>query len=316
MLRCPEATPEEHREVLRSLELLRTQPERITRDGVQYGWISTGKNCPQAEPILWAASAVAAALARPDLVPGEQRDRLERFLAEIHTILRAYAPTDPEGGWHIAAHLLKPALQNTYVNVLALQTLLDTRRAGLTWDGSAGRRDELIAQTARWLLRNFDPNAPRPGWYKDNGMHDHVIDGLTLQGYAVLLRAADEADIALPDGFSDHVRRHLLECGRRPLDAPDEAHYVSYAFRRADGKQDSVVQNLKQLWYPWAIESAVRWLEHAQRNSHNETHVLEVKRVLGRLVVELGPQAARSSEAFAFVPAERLYGLTAVATER
>src|SRR5205823_8427778 len=142
-----------------------------------------------------------------------------------------------EGSWHVVPHPKQPGLQNTYVNVLALQTLLDTRKAGLAWDGSTSRRDDLIRQTAGWLVRNFQRDTEPPGWFKDNGSRDQIIDGLTLQAYAVLFRASVEADVSIPEDLPEHARRHLLECGKRPLRSPDLPPYVSYAFRRHDGDE-------------------------------------------------------------------------------
>jgi hypothetical protein len=55
----------------------------------------------QAEPALWAASALAVALGRPGLVAGEQRARFEKYLAETHSILKTYEPYDGDSGWNI-----------------------------------------------------------------------------------------------------------------------------------------------------------------------------------------------------------------------
>src|SRR5205823_5929233 len=94
LLRCPEATPQECRELLGALELLRTKPQRILKNDIPYGWAPNfGAVHTQAEPMLWAASALAAALGRPDLATGKTRSQLEAFLAETHAILRIYAPS-------------------------------------------------------------------------------------------------------------------------------------------------------------------------------------------------------------------------------
>ena len=116
----------------------------------------------------------------------------------------------------------------------------------------------------------------------------------------------------LPDGFGDHVRRHLLLCRTRSIDFPDLSPYVSYMFRRHDGVDAELGQNLTYLWYPWAVEACRAWLEHARRGGVDAGAIANVRRVLGHLVVELGPQAPTAGGAFVFIRAERLYALSSV----
>ncbi len=311
--RCPEATAKEVQDLLGGMELLRTGVKRIEADGIRFGWPPrSGMAYTQAEPILWASSAIVEALRRPGLLEGKRRADYEAFLRETHLILRACEPTEPDGGWQIVHRPHNPRLVNTYVNVLALQVLLDTRRAGLPWDGSEKKRDDLLARTARWLVATFDDNGEPPGWYKDNGPHDRILDGLTLQGYSVLLRSANESDFDLPAGIATYCREHLMKCRTRTMKSPDQAAYVSYLFKRHDGKDDHVRQNLSYLWYPWAVAACVDWIEYAGRHQVPAGEIEEVRRVLGHLVVDLEAQAVTSGETFVYITAERLYALCAV----
>lgn len=317
LFRCPEAKPEELHELVRSLEVMRTTADRKVVDGVAYGWPARPSlTHTQAEHIFWTASVVALALNLPDILTGETREKQKEFLSEIHTVLRVYEPKDAEGGWHAVPNPKDPSLQYTYINVLALQALLDTRQAGLPWDGSAERRDALIAQTARWLQRNHRANEEPAGWFKDNHTRDRTIDGLTLQAYAVLFRATNEAKFPLSDDLFDAARDHLRDCGTRPLTAPDQSAYMTYTFRRHDGKDAQEVPHLTFLWYPWAIDASVQWLEQARRRQLSDKQTADVRRTLGKLVVDLGPDAVTSGEAFIYILSERLYALASVPLPR
>src|SRR5262249_51428676 len=157
------------------------------------------------------------------------------------------------GGWRILPNPKDPGVENTYVSALALLALLETRRAGLGWGGSAERRAALLRGTAAWLGRHFDAKADPPGWYKDSAPRDRIPEGLTLQIYALLLRANVEAGVELPDALLDAVPRHLARCADRTLDFPDQGGYVSYQFTPPGRKKpEQLIQNLTYLWYPWA----------------------------------------------------------------
>src|SRR5262245_21256149 len=155
LLSMPDLSPAELRQAAAHLEVVFTRARRIERNGVRYGWSHLKATQTEAEPALWTAAALAAAL-RPGLLPGGTRRRFEGHLDETHAILRTYEPANPQEGWHIVPHPRNRSVANTYTNVLALLALLETKKAGLGWGGSAQRRDRLIEQTAGWLVRHFD----------------------------------------------------------------------------------------------------------------------------------------------------------------
>jgi serine/threonine protein kinase len=313
LLSDPGATNEDLRDLLPSLEQPFSEGQQIIHKGVPYGWPPHfGDTYTQAEPALWTASALAVALGRPGLATGEQRKRLEGYLAQSHRILRLYAPAGPAEGWHLHPNPKDRSLCHTYTNALALMTLLETRRAGLGWDGSIQRRDELLAHTARWLVQYFDPKGDPPGWHKDNHSHEQVLDGLTLQVYAGLLWTETDTGIPVPDALLQQVRPHLLACGQRPFHHSDSSAWTTYQFRDHKGEVRLGKQNLSFLWYPWAVEACVRWLDHARQRGTPEEEVAPVRNALGRLVVDLGPAAATEGLSYVFIPAERFYALSHV----
>ncbi|HKB39907.1 MAG TPA: serine/threonine-protein kinase, partial [Gemmataceae bacterium] len=313
LLSCPDASPAELSDFASNLELLFTDAERITRKGIRYGWMPhIDSTHTQSEPALWTAAALAVALRHPGLLTGERRKRFEGYLDETHAILRTYAPTTAKDGWQQLPNPENPACQNTYTNALALLTLLETRRAGLGWEGKTQRRDELLAQTAAWLVRYFDTDAEVPGWNKDSMSHEKVIDGLTLQIYSLLLRADIEAGVRLPAAIREKIPDHLMRCARRDLDYPDTSAYTSYPFRNHEGKVIPGKQNLTFLWYPWAVEACVRWLEYAHQHGEPANKTNPVRNVLGYLVVDLGPELTTRGISFVFIPTERLWALCSV----
>ena len=155
----------------------RTKPRAIQRGGVHYGWAPRNDSSSRPKPILWAASRQRLPRACAGLACWRETRRSRK--SSSPRPIWPCAPTrqtEPDGGWHVVPHPRNPRLVNTYVNVLALLVLLDTRRADLPWDGSTQRRDALIQQTANWLVSTYDSGTPA-GWYKDNGRRTRWLTG-------------------------------------------------------------------------------------------------------------------------------------------
>jgi TIR domain len=289
---------------------------RVERHGVPHGWIvRTGWSYIQAEPALWTATALALGLGREGWLTGRERERALTGLRETQAVLRSFRPTDFSGGWNMFPRQTDAVQENPYTTALALQALLETRRAGLPWDGSAARRDALIAATAGWLVRHFDPHGSVPGWNGGQASADQALDGLTLQIDALLLRAEAEAGVPLPPALLAAIPRHLARCAERTLAYPNAStEFTSRLFTAENGAKMVGNQVLAFLWYPWAIQSCTRWLERAQRCGAPPEHVVRVRRALGHLIVDLGDEAiTKASSGWAYVAGEHLYALAAVA---
>jgi hypothetical protein len=71
------------------------------------------------------------------------------------------------------------------------------------------------------------------------------------------------------------------------------------------------------LWHPWAVECCVRWMERLRGRGATEPELAPFRDVLGRLVVELGPEFVREAvKGWVFLAADTLMGLSAVPTAR
>jgi hypothetical protein len=313
MFRMPEASHEELRTLLPYLEMPFAPGVAVERGGVKYGWTShQGDTDTLAEPALWTTAALAAALARPGLLDAAERERMLAHLAYTQEVLRLYRPRD-NGGWNMFPRQKDPDAANPYTTTLALLTLLEMRHAQLPWEGSAGRRDELLERTAQWLVDDFDETTSPPGWHGTGEGAYETFDGLTLQIYALLLRVQEETGFQVPPAILQNIPRHLARMSERDFTFPIgraefSAICIDHERREYTGKE-----GVGFLWHPWAIEGAERWLRWSEQNAAAPEERVRIRRALGYMVVDLGDEAVRRATSdWTFIPAETLHGLTAV----
>jgi hypothetical protein len=313
MFRAPEASNEELRELLPYLEMPFTPGVAVERDGVKYGWNShQGDMDTLAEPALWTTAALAAALARPGLLDAAERERLLVHLAYTQEVLRLYRPRD-HGGWNMFPRQKNADEANPYTTTLALLALLELRHAKLPWEGSAGRRDELLERTAQWLIDDYDETTTPPGWHGTGEGAYETFDGLTIQIYALLLRAQEETGFQVPPAILQNIPRHLGRMTERDFSFPIGRAEFSAACVDHEGREYTGKEGVGFLWHPWAIEGAERWLRWAEQNAVAPEERVRIRRALGYMVVDLGEEAMRRATAdWTFIPAETLHGLNAV----
>lgn len=301
---------------LRGLKIPFAPGLAIEKDGTKYGWIShPGETHTQAEPALWTAIALAKALGRPGLLTGEARLRAEAHMAYTQEVLQLYHPPEGEpGGWNMFPKQKEPLQHNIYTTALALLALLETRQAGLGWQGSPERRDALLKETASWLIHQYEARSEPPGWRSTSENTYEILDGLTLQIYSELLRAEEEAGVTLSPEIVEQMPRYLARTVERELNFPTASGEFAAAIVDRDGKDSMDREAIGFLWYPWAINASVRWLRHAERRGAPTEQRVRVRRALGHLVVDLGKKAADMASAeWTFQDAETLYGLSAIA---
>lgn len=282
--------------------------------GLRYGWVShPGETHTQAEPAIWTAIALAKALGRPGLLEGEERRvALERF-AYVQEVLKLYRPLET-GGWNMFARQKDPAHHNLYTTALAFLALLETRSAGLPWDGSEERRDQLLKQTAQWLIDNYDEKATPPGWRSTSESTYEILDGLTLQIFSELLRAEAEAGVVLPPRMLEQISDYLKAASGRDLNFPvASGEFAELVYDRDTGKESSDREAIGFLWYPWAINASAWWLRRAERVGAPPEERVRVRRTLSNLVVNRGEEAAeKASSEWTFQAAETLYAISVI----
>ncbi|HVF70347.1 MAG TPA: toll/interleukin-1 receptor domain-containing protein [Chthoniobacterales bacterium] len=264
-------------------------------------------------PSLWMISALAAALQKPDALTEPERQAVLGRMAFLQDFAKRYHPVE-DGGWNMVASQKDPARHHLYSTTVALLALLQVHAADAPWEGSKERRDELIRQTARWLVERFDATGNPPGWRGISEDTRDIYDGLTIQIFAELLQTRKALpDFTLPAEIADEIPRQLTAFARRDLTFPVNGGQFTAFYTGADGSDLVGKRLIKYLWYPWVIDCAVTWLEQAEREGRPKEQRVQVRRALGHLIVDLGDEALRRAKRdYTFFASEDLYGLTAI----
>jgi hypothetical protein len=170
-----------------------------------------------------------------------------------------------------------------------------------------------LNQTARWLINEFDKDGQPAGWHGVGESANQTFDGLTIQIYAELLRAEAEAGIELPPQIIEQIPLHLIRCVERDLDFPVGSGEFSSPMLGHTGRETIGKESIGFLWYPWAIDASVRWLARSEKRGGSKEEQVRVRRSLGHLLVDLGPEAVNKARTdWTFTDAELLYGLSNV----
>ncbi len=302
------------REFLPALETPFAASLEINEPHRRYRWIDLdGVEYDKSTPVLWIAAAQGAALAVPGLLEGDARATAIRHYEYVQELLKEYHPTN-NGGWNMLPSQKDPSKHHLYSSALALLTLLQAHDASLPWEGSVERRDQLIRQTAQWLVDHFDPKGEPPGWRGISEDTLEIYDGLTIQIFAELLQTRQALpDFSIPPTMLQEIEKQLALFARRDLSFPVNGGEFLAQYTRFDGKEGSGRRLIKYLWYPWVIDCSVRWLQLAEREHLPKEQRVQVQRTLGHLVVDLGDEALnRAQKDYTFFASEDLYGLTAI----
>jgi hypothetical protein len=268
----------------------------VTAGDVKFGWRVFGLDHTQSESIFWATSAIALALERPALLAETERARYQKWSDEVASMADVYYPVN-DGGWNMLPRQTDPSLHSHYSSVLALQALLDMRRASLPWRGSVEKRDALIARTIEWLVKEHTLNPGGSGWLGYRLKSASIpLEGLALQIYATLFRAAQEVGTLIPRDYRNHVYEYLVRMPGRPFNPSRAAGTFHISFVPSDGAPKTIYSPVNFLWYPWAIECAMRWLATAEQHREPAERVTRVRRALGYLVIDLRDEVIRETE--------------------
>jgi class 3 adenylate cyclase len=314
LFKTPEADRESLRRVLPAMEAAFEKDHLVVKDGVTWGWRAhPNSGYTVAEPALWTVAAIAAALARPGFLADDEKATWRTRLRTAQAATAIFRPVDT-GGWNMFPRQKEPGLHSPYTTALALLALLETRAAGEPWDGNLEKRDSLLRSSAAWLVERFDADADPPGWRRTMEPSDPVSPGLTLQVYAELLRAEAEAGITMPPAILDALTEHVASLSSSRLEVPADGGEFSVPSTNYEERTEEWAETINFLWYPWAIDASARWLERSKCATCRPEDVVRVRRTIGHLAIDLGPEAVRKAlSGWIFVAAETLYGLCSVA---
>jgi hypothetical protein len=299
-----------------ALESLFAKGVLIENDGKKFGWMVSDGDFTQAEATLWTLAALALAARRDELWTGDQRRNLLTRLDETEEIADLYRPGD-DGGWNMFAQQQAPSDHSTYSTALAFLALLELRRGSSGWHGDAAQLDDRLRATESWLERQFDNAGGTRGWRVGPGDPGPIMDGLTLQIYDEMLRAEGEANIAVTTAILAAIPATVELLFGRPSDFPIASGAVSRVFTNFDGSPLTRWDQVRFLWYPWAIDLTMRWLQRLERTGGSPEAKVRAQRALGYLVVDLGSRLLPEAEGKAetFVASETLLGLAVIPPE-
>jgi len=278
-----------------------------------YGWrVIPERDYTLCEPACWTIVMLARALAIPDLLRPEEREIYMERLAKAQRATAIYRPL-ANGGWNIFPNQKAPEHYSPYSTTLGLLALLETQSAGLPWAGTVEERDALLRQTASFLVSRYTQRGDLRGWQRTSAASEPVSEGLTLQLYAELMRAEAQAGIALPPEIAAEIPRHIARLTTRSADDPDDAGEFIESFKSHTGAELPGTESINFLWHSWAIEAAVRWLERAKRTPVSKHELVNIRRVLGLLVVDMEAIRTKTAvEGMSFIGGETLLGLSVV----
>jgi class 3 adenylate cyclase len=280
-----------------------------------FGWLAHADgNFTEAEPALWTVAALSCALGTPGLLEGERRATFEQYLEKAQSAAIRYRPRET-GAWNIFPNQKNLDYYSPYSTTLAFLALLEVRSAGLAWQGSVERRDTLLSSTAQFLIEHFEEKEGQRGWRRTAERADPISEGLTLQIYAELLRGETEAGITLPESILTEIPLHLARLNGRTQDASyDMGEYsVRFVNHEQPPREELRNEGINFLWHPWAIETAIRWLQRAGKHPVPNEQIVRVRRALGWLVVDMSADKRKAAtEGMSFVAAETLYGLSTI----
>lgn len=308
----PERGPWSDDLLLRSVRMPFTPEPGKTDSGFRQMYPSETSSLkpPDSCGAFWFMSLLAASHHKDGLIPEGMRATVEKDLLEVQQVLAVYQAES--GGWWMFPGVDQTAPPNAYSAVLALFSLLECREAGLPWLGSIEKRDDLLKSTAEWLQNNFHQNGKAVGWRGTGENRYEVFDGLTLQIYAILLRAKNEAGIEIRRDILNAMERQLIDCVSRTPGFP----VASGEFESdvvVEGRRIQRKEAFRFLWYPWAMVAMDGWLKMAKTEPQPREQEVRIRRARAHLVVEIGPAVVESLEDnWLFMASETLYGLSTV----
>jgi hypothetical protein len=278
--------------------------------GEAYGWYGYSDPAPWPEAALWTAIASIDALEFPHLLsPSDRRLWLGR-LRLAQQASDSFGPHD--GHWDVMPHEEDASQYDTYAAAMGLAVALSARHAGLGWDGSASRRDQIGRQTATWLLRTWLPAGnPLPRWNPDNQSADFVdYAGLTLQIYGELLEAQRVGHVALPRAMNAAIEKRLLALSQAQVEG-DRSQVTFIAHFVDEHLHDQLsARHVGFAMLSGAILCTARYLEYLRRTNAPRERVAPISRVASRLLV-ITRNLATDTSFDRFVPAEAAYYLSA-----
>ncbi len=286
-----------------------------------YGWrVFPKATYTLAEPGMWTVSALARALAIPGVLEGDARKLAESRLQMAQAAVMRYYPREQSGGWNIFPNQANLDQHSSYTSALALLALLETHSANQPWQGSVERRDQLLKQTAEFLISRYvhvektaDESKRWCGWRQSTSQASMISEGLTMQIYAELLRAEQQTGLVLPADLLAEIPQHVIDMRKRSKDTQYDAGEYIAQFKNHEGAELPGNESINFLWHSWAIETAERWLRRPAIAATPRQEKVQVRRARAHLVVDLSKDMRdKAVSGQSFIGGETLFGYSVI----
>jgi hypothetical protein len=265
----------------------------------------------QSPGLIWPIIALALASHDHERWSDSDRRQIAADIADLQRGLRSYRNATT-GAWSLFPNQVDGGPANPYIATLILHAALELRRAGLPWEGSIGERDAILQSTARWLIDNYHSDGQEPGWRGTGQDERQVLDGLSLQAAAMLLRASNEAGVEVPPTIFSNVTSVLISCVSRTETFPQSSGEFEEDIMWR-GTRRHTREAYRFLWYPWALEAMRAWLDYAQAHEQPVEDVVRIRRARSHLLGETGRLIVTdAAQDLTFIAAEVLYGLGSI----
>lgn len=258
-----------------------------------------------AEPAVWTEVAIANAVSNPAFANPDQRETLKKWLGSTENILSRYRSSDGIG-LNSFPHQVDSNSSAIYPTTMELVALLDARTAGPLFTDTA--TDDRIRQLSDWLVQQFD--FKQRGWPATRS--GGIVDSLKFQVYSALLRAEREVGFVIPKQILDAIPHALQDASERNYQfPPDELTYTN-EFENQAGARAKTNELIVILWHPWAVQTALFWLQRSQTPEHVSAYDAAIaQRALDHLVIDMAPDIKkRATQTYTYEIAETLYLLS------
>jgi hypothetical protein len=276
------------------------------------GWADV-EPWPRAEPALWMIMALSAALQRNDLATEAERLRFVKHLGVVQEMAESYHPLQ-DGGWNMFP-FGPPKEHFAHTTGLALHALLQLHSTGLCWRGDCDALKKMIADTARWLTQAFVDDGDVAGWRR--GLDDElsVVSDLSIPIFGSMVRAHLDVGAPLSDRIESSALQQLTSLRLRSY-LPAYQNITNSTKYTDKGQPGHAERPVRLMWYPWAIEGLVNWLQYAERKGYPPEMRRALERSLGHVLISLSSaMLADMARAPKWVQGETYYGLASVQRE-
>jgi hypothetical protein len=282
-------------------------------DGKRVGWADI-TFWPRAESLLWMIVALSAALQRTDLTSEAERTRFLEYLGILQEMAESYYPLQ-DGGWNMFP-FGSPTQHFVYTTGMALHALLQLQSAGLCWRGDCSTLKKMIADAARWLTEAFVDEGSVTGWRRQLDDELPIVSDLSISIYGSLVRAHLDVGVPLSDRIVSSALQQLRNFRLRPYYPAYQEISNGVNYTNREGRAQLALLTVRVMWYPWAIESLVNWLQYAERQNSPPEIKRALERSLGHVLVTLSSaMLADMALAPKWAEGETDYGLGAVRQE-